>query len=311
MIVISSINGKVGLPAAIKKLVQGGSAVDAVEIATRIVERNMADQTVGRGGLPNVLGEVRLDASIMDGRTLRAGAVGSVQGYVHVITLARHVMEETPHVFLVADGAERLAREIGMPLDHPLTSEAKKVWQDGLRKYDPDLNVDTLPKRNDLRLVVDAMNQPMAGWKPKPHGTVNLIARDDDGNLATAVSTSGWAWSYPGRLGDSPVIGAGSYADNRWGAVASTGTGEVTLRTAAARSIILYMKMGLSLDDAQHEAMKDLKDLKDGYIEHIAIIGLNKDGHHTGYTFRPDERYAFMTDQMDHPAEIDMKKLEA
>src|SRR5262249_32392331 len=107
MVLVSSINGKIGMTSAMAVLTAGGAAVDGVEAGTRDVERNVADHSVGLGGLPNVLGEVRLDASIMDGRTLRAGAVGAVRNHIHVITLARQVMERTPHVLLVADGAER------------------------------------------------------------------------------------------------------------------------------------------------------------------------------------------------------------
>ena len=119
------------------------------------------------------------------------------------------------------------------------------------------------------------------------HGTINSLARDRDGNLATAVSTSGWAWGYPGRLGDSPVLGARSYADNRWAAAASTGTGEAVLRVSTTRSIVLYMKMGWDLGRAVREAM-------------------NRDGEHVGFSYREDERYVYMTDTMSDPAEVNM-----
>ncbi len=285
----------------------GGSALDAVEHATRIVERNPTDHTVGLGGLPNILGEVRLDAAIMDGRTLRAGAVGSVRGHVHAITLARRVMEDTPHVFLVGDGAERLARELEQPEEVLLTPEAEARWHEGLHRSCPGVDPERVGEQAGLRVAVETMNQPMAGWRPgKGHGTVNFIARDREANLASAVSTSGWPWSYPGRLGDSPVIGAGSYADNRWGAAASTGTGEVVLRTSATRSIILYMKMGAEVGPAVRMAMADLRDLNDPLVEHIAIIALDRSGTHVGYSHRREERYAYMTDELDAPAAVDM-----
>ena len=304
MIVVSSINGRIGLPAALAVLERGGSAVDAVEAGTQLVERNARDQSVGLGGLPNLPGEVRLDAAIMDGRTLRAGAVGSVRGCVHVITLARRVMEKTPHAFLVGDGAERLARELGMAQEELLTPAARSRWRQGLRHHYPDLEVDRLDSRGEILDMVRTLNQPMAGWEPEaPHGTVNFIARDGKGNLATAVSTSGWPWSYPGRLGDSPVIGAGSYADNRWGAAASTGTGEVVLRTSAARSIILYMKMGMDLAPAVKEALRDLRDLRDPHAGHIAIIAVDRNGAHAGYAHRPGARYAWMGAGMEESQE--------
>ena len=307
MIALSSINGKIGLPAAVATLTNGGSALDAVEAGTRIVERNPNDHTVGLGGLPNLLGQVRLDASIMDGRTLRSGAVGSVQHYAHVITLARKVMEETPHVFLVGDGAQHLAAEMGMEREDLLSPAAAEKWRQGLAHHFPDLDPTQIESQDELRQMVHALNKPMEGWQPKdPHGTVNFIAQDREGNLATAISTSGWPWSYPGRLGDSTVICCGGYADNRWGAAASTGTGEVVLRTAATRSIVLYMKMGMELSAAVCEAMQDLRDLNDPYTDHIAIIALSPQGDHVGYTHRPNERYAYMTDAMTDPAEADM-----
>ena len=300
MIIVSSINGKIGIPRAMAVLRQGETAVDAVEAGTREVERNSADHSVGLGGLPNILGEVRLDALIMDGSTLRAGAVGAVGEQIHVITLARRVMDHTPHVFLVADGAERFAREIGMRPEDPLTAGATAQWRERLRRCFPDLDLDGLRERSTLLDLVKALN---GHWTPS-HGTVNFLAQDREGNLAAAVSTSGWPWSYPGRLGDSPVIGAGGYADNRWGAAASTGTGEVAIRTSTARSVILYMKMGLALPEALQEALRDLRDLHDPHAEHIALIGLDRAGRHAGYTHRPNERYAYMTDAMTEPEEV-------
>ncbi len=301
MIIVGSINGKIGVPRAMAVLRQGGTAVDAVEAGSREVERNPADHSVGLGGLPNILGETRLDALIMDGSTLRAGAVGAVGNQIHVITLARRVMDHTPHVFLVADGAERFAREIGMRPEDPLTADAAAQWRDRIRRRFPDFDPDGLRECSTLLDLVKALN---GHWTPS-HGTVNFLAQDGEGNLATAVSTSGWPWAYPGRLGDSPVVGAGGYADNRWGAAACTGTGEVTIRTSTARSVILYMKMGLALPEALQEALRDLRDLHDPYADHIALIGLDRAGRHAGYTHRPKERYAYMTDAMTEPAEVD------
>ncbi len=316
MIVLASRNGRTGLPAAVEVMSQGGSAVDAVEAGTRVVERNPEDPTVGLGGLPNILGEVRLDASIMDGSSLKGGMVGSVRGHVHAITLARRLMERGPHVFLVADGAERLARDLGLVEEEPLTERSAATWRHHLQKRYPDLDVDLIAERSDLLSIVDELQLSMAGWDEMKqvagpgsttHGTVNFLARDRDGNVASAVSTSGWAWGYPGRLGDSPVLGAGSYADNRWGAAASTGTGEVVLRMSTSRSIVLYMKMGMDLTSAVREAMVDLRSLNDPLVEHIAVIALNRDGEHVGLAYRKNERYVYLTDTMSEPAEVDMK----
>lgn len=315
MIVLASRNGRIGLRAAMDTMTSGGTAVDAVEAGSRVVERNPQDPTVGLGGLPNVLGEVRLDAAIMDGSTLKGGAVGSVRRHVHAVTLARRLMERGPHVFLVADGAERLARDLGLVEEEPLTDRAAATWKKHLRKRFPDLDVDRINERSDLLSIVDELQLSMAGWDEMKqvagpgsttHGTVNFLAQDRDGNVASAVSTSGWAWGYPGRLGDSPVLGAGSYADNRWGAAASTGTGEVILRMSTSRSILLYMKMGMDLTSSVREAMTDLRALDDPLVEHIAVIALNRDGEHVGLAYRNHERYVYLTDTMSDPAEVDM-----
>src|SRR6476661_7052029 len=138
MMIIGSVNGAIGLPAAWAILEAGGSALDAVEAATRVVEDNPEDHTVGYGGYPNLLGQVELDASIMDGTTLRAGAVGALRGYRHPISVARRVMEELPHVLLVGEGAARFADELGMPCEQLLTPETERAWRAGIDGRLPD-----------------------------------------------------------------------------------------------------------------------------------------------------------------------------
>ena len=183
--VVSTANGAVGIRDAMAVLRGGGSALDAVEAGTRRVELNERDHTVGLGGLPNITDEVRLDASIMDGRTLRAGAVGSVRGILHAITLARRVMERSPHVLLVADGAERFAREIGMTEHNLLTEEAASRWREGLAHRHPDIDPDGIAGRDRLLELVGGAQDSMRGWDPpgpaEPHGTVNFLALDRDG----------------------------------------------------------------------------------------------------------------------------------
>lgn len=220
MIVIASTNGRTGVVEAMRVLRAGGSAVDAVEAGVRVVESDPADQTVGYGGLPNLVGEVELDASIMDGATRRAGAVGAVRRCEHPISLARRVMEELPHVLLVGSGAERFAREMGFPERDLGTPEATAVWREVFETRVPAAYADRLPYLESLRRFARLAVDP-----ERPTETVNVIARDAAGNLSCWVSTSGWAWKYPGRLGDSPVIGAGNYADSRYGAAACTGRG--------------------------------------------------------------------------------------
>ena len=317
--VVSTANGAVGIRDAMAVLRDGGSALDAAEAGTRRVELNPRDHTVGLGGLPNIAGEVRLDASIMDGRTLRAGAVGSVRGILHAITLARRVMERSPHVLLVADGAERFAREIGMVEHELLTEEAASRWREGLAHRHPDVDPDGIAGRDRLLELVGGAQDSMRGWDPPgaeeppgpkdPAGTVNFLALDRGGNLASAVSTSGYPWGYPGRLGDSPIIGAGGYADNRWGAAASTGTGEVVLRTLTTRSVVLYLRTGMTLSDAMKTALDDLRDLNDPLAGHIAVIALSPSGEHSGYAYRSGEHYVYLNDAMAEPDTADMVQM--
>lgn len=313
MMVVSTANGAAGIREAMAVLRGGGSAVDAVEAGTRLVELNARDHTVGLGGLPNVLGEVRLDASIMDGCTLRSGAVGSVRGILHAVTLARRVMEHSPHVLLVADGAERFAREIGMAKRELLTEEAASQWREGLAHRHPDVDPDRIAGRERLLELVGGARDSMRGWDPagadQPHGTVNFLALDAGGNLASAVSTSGYPWGYPGRLGDSPIIGAGGYADNRWGAAASTGTGEVVLRTLTTRSVVLFLRTGMTLAAAMTAALADLRDLRDPLAGHIAVIALTPAGEHAGYAYRTDEHYLYLDGAATEPKTAAMTQM--
>jgi len=293
MIVIASENGRVGIVEAMRVLRCGGSALDAVETGIRLVEDNAEDETVGVGGIPNLLGEVQLDASIMDGRRRTCGAVGSVRGYAHPISIARRVMEELPHVFLVGEGAERFAAEIGAERRHLLTEKTANTWRRRMLEAMSEEELEHLAEDPNLRRWVSVTMDPrLAG------GTVNFIAQDAEGNIACGVSTSGWAWKYPGRLGDSPVIGAGNYADNRYGAAACTGLGEMTIRAGTARSVVLYMHMGLDVEEACIRAMKDLQELQPG--GGVDIIALDHQGRPAAVSNEEvGSTYVVMTDEMD------------
>ncbi|HID52496.1 MAG TPA: asparaginase [Anaerolineae bacterium] len=299
MIVTASANGKVGIVAAVQVLRDGGTAVDAVETGIRLVEANPDDHTVGYGGFPNLLGEVELDASIMNGRTLESGAVGAVKGYLHAISIARQVMETLPHVFLVGDGAERFAAEMGFTQQDLLTEEAHTIWAKRLQKDMPPDVFAHLQEQTDLRDWVRLATDP-----ERAKGTVNFIAQDSNGDIACGVSTSGWAWKYPGRLGDTPIIGAGNYADNRYGAAACTGMGEMAIRGATAHSLVFYMKMGLSLEEAGARAMDDLNDLDGRFLSVMNIIALDKDGRPAGFTSSRGRTYIYQTADMVEPAEV-------
>ncbi len=302
-VMVASENGRRGMLAAMARLREGGSALDAVELACRIVEDDPDDHSVGYGGLPNALGEVELDASIMDGATLRAGAVAAVQGYGRAITLARRVMEETPHVLVVARGAERLAAELGETPQDQRTEEALRRWRE--RFTERGLTPGT---SGPLRTVAHALTQPLnlqdkiyKAARVDTLGTVNFIARDRHGNLASAVSTSGLGWKYPGRVGDSPLIGAGNYCDNRYGAAACTGMGELAIRVSTARSLVLYLKCGMTLRDAGREALRDLLALDAGAGQYMNIVAMTPDGEVAGFTTVPGKQYLYQRDDMVEP----------
>ncbi len=298
-IVAASANGMIGMEAAVEVLRAGGSALDAVIAGTRLVEANPDDHTVGFSGLPNLLGEVELDASVMEGTGLRAGAVGALQGYQDAVDLARRVMDELPHVLIAGPGSARLAAEIGFEPKNLLTPEIEEIWRKGLEGSN-----ETYATRGGyldrIRSIVGqtAKDPEKAGFEEPPHGTVNFIARDRTGRIACAVSTSGWAWKYPGRLGDSPIIGAGNYADDRWGAAACTGRGEMAQRCCTAHSVVTFMHFGLSLDEALKTAMNDLSRLDDPYTSEMNIVAMDKSGTPGAATTTPGKTFVFMREDM-------------
>ncbi len=276
-------------------LKSGGSALDAVEAGIRLVEANPDDHTVGYNGYPNLLGELELDASIMDGSTLETGAVAGMKDYVYSISVARKVMETLPHVLLVGDGAERFAAEMGFEIEpEMLTNEMKDFWEERLKRDMPDDVFDNIKDQPDLSRWVT-----LASDAEKAKSTVNFIVQDKDGNIASGVSTSGWAWKYPGRVGDSPIIGAGNYADNRYGACACTGMGEMAIRASTSHSLVFYLKMGLSLHEASTRTMQDLNDLQGRFISGMNLVALDQAGNHTGFTSQKGKTYIYQTDDMD------------
>jgi isoaspartyl peptidase/L-asparaginase-like protein (Ntn-hydrolase superfamily) len=299
MIVIASANGQVGIREAMRVLKGGGSAVDAVEAGIQPVESNPEDHTVGYSGLPNLLGEVELDASLMDGRTLQAGAVGAMRNFEHAISIARKVMEELPHVLLAGSGAERFAKEMNFPERDLLTPEAERIWREIFEERAPSVYGERVKYLDSIRRFAKLAADP-----ERPNETVNFIARDAQGNLATGVSTSGWSWKYPGRLGDSPVIGAGNYADNRYGAAACTGRGEMAMRCCTAHSVVMYLKMGKTLAEAGAAATQDLAYLVDPYFGRVSIIAMDARGNHAAFSNAPDTTYVYLTDAMDTYAEV-------
>lgn len=302
MLVLASHEGAVGIEQAICCLEQGGVALDAVEAGIRPVEADSTIRSVGNGGYPNLLGEVECDAAIMDGRTLRAGAVGALCGYVHAISIARQVMERLPHVMLAGSGACRFAEEIGAEKQNLLTTKAEvsyQTWRDR-RLSAPDRT-----KWPDTALSGYAWP---SGDQPEAKDTIVFITIDGNGNIAAGGSTSGWAYKYPGRLSDSGLIGAGVYADNRYGACVCTHTGELAIRAGTARSVLLYMKKGASVRTACDEAAQDLRDLKGGYLGPVIIHAVDRYGESCVVAigeFREPPVYHLWTEATEQPERRD------
>lgn len=271
-VILTSSEGEYGIAESIRLLQRGAPLLDALQAGIEQVESDKRARTVGFGGAPNILGQMELDASIMDGDTLMSGAVGAVQGVPHPIALARKVMETLPHVFLVGDGARRFAHEVGLDSGDVLADESRDAWHKWLEQNVP---------KDDRENLDQAKLAKYISFKTRSSislGTVTFLIRSEQGACVGGVSTSGWAYSYPGRLGDSPVIGAGLYVDNRYGAASCTHTGEMTIRSSTARSVVLYMKKGARVEEACEEALQDLRDLKGGYLGNVIVHAFDKHG---------------------------------
>jgi beta-aspartyl-peptidase (threonine type) len=288
--IIGTRNSKNMLHLGAEILRMGGSAMDAVEAATNAVEDNPEDTSVGLGGIPNLLGTVQLDASIMDGRTMKTGAVAAVEKYVHVTSIARKVLEVSPHALLVGPGADLFAGAMGFERRDP-TTEGSRHYHD-LFLRDAFGEVEDEGRRQYLTAYVE--NHGMMDWydrlSDKHHGTVNIMAMDAKGDICSAVSTSGTALKFPGRVGDSPIIGAGNYCDNRVGAAACTGRGELAIRRSTSRTIIGYMENGMTLREAAVQAMVDIHTLEDS--GGMNCLALDREGNTvSASTNRPSIHY--------------------
>ena len=274
MILVTNNEGTLGVPTAVRMLAAGHPALDAIEAGIRLIEADPSVRTVGRGGWPNLLCELELDACVMDGSTLRTGAVGALKGYLHPVSVAREIMRRLPHELLVGEGAARFAREIGAQTAENLIEDSRRVWQDWFDRTLTPAQKQAWPDIPLAELCRHAID-PETG-----RDTTVFLALDRDSRIGSATSTSGWAWKYPGRLGDSPIVGAGSYADSRYGAAACTGAGEMTIRCGTARSVVLYIKKGATVSDAVMEAADDMRALKTGLINRVTIHAIDAAGGH-------------------------------
>ncbi|MDA0329414.1 MAG: isoaspartyl peptidase/L-asparaginase [Gemmatimonadetes bacterium] len=259
-------------------LSRGGGALDAVEAGVRVPEADPSVTTVGYGGFPDRFGKVTLDACIMD-ETGRCGSVAFLQKIKHPISVARRVMEETPHVMLVGQGALDFAVAQGFERENLLTPEAEAAWLQW-----KETNGETLPRINI-----------------ENHDTIGMLTLDQAGNLAGACTTSGAAFKYHGRVGDSPLIGAGLYVDNEVGGATSTGWGEAVIRAVGCFLVVEFMRQGYSPAAACEMAVDrvisknpDWRDIQVGFL------ALDKNGQHGSFCIAPGFNYAIYTPEMEN-----------
>ncbi|MBB4066323.1 isoaspartyl peptidase/L-asparaginase [Gellertiella hungarica] len=297
MILIANSEAWPGFSKSIECLRRGERAVDALVAGICEVEREAKVRSVGYGGWPNMLGRMEFDAGVMDGATRQVGAVGAVPDTLPVAALAREVMRRLPHVMLTGDGARRFATELGFPIDETLHPDSKRVWWERLQK---ELSPEALAAFPDIPLA--PLSHAITDPERVRDNTV-FLGRDSAGDLASVTSTSGWAWKYPGRLGDSPIPGAGYYADSRFGAAACTHTGEMTMRCGTARTIVLALRLGHSLRQAVDLAVEELKDLRDGFIGGVVIHAIDADQTHRVVSLNCEEpiHYWFWQEGMNEP----------
>ena len=323
MKVIASSNGIQATRRAYELLVQGAEVLDAVVAGVTLVEDDPDDTSVGYGGLPNELGVVELDAAVMHGPSHRAGGVAALQKIRHAARVAQLVMQRTDHSLLVGEGALEFARAHGFREENLLTEKARKIWlywkqtlsdkddwlpPDG--EIDPDVarffDLPALPSNVSADSLVAA--QPHAKTKsiPRPTGTCHCAAIDDRGDIACVTTTSGLAFKIPGRVGDSPIIGAGLYVDNAIGSCGATGRGEATLKNLTSFASVELMRDGRSPAEAGLEALRRVAGhttepwLLDGQGRpnfNLKLYVLAKDGRHAGISLRGPGQFAVTDDR--------------
>jgi N4-(beta-N-acetylglucosaminyl)-L-asparaginase len=283
--------------AAWQILGRGGRALDAVEEGVKLIEGSQSC-CVGLGAYPDRDGKVTLDSCIMD-EFSNCGSVAFLERIKHPISVARAVMEKTPHVMLVGSGAQQFAISEGFPLeDEKLSPEAEKVYQDWLKKsnYKPVMNVEN--KRSDDHHAPGHGEAPLFN-----HDTIGMVAMDANGNLSGSCTTSGLAFKMHGRVGDSPIIGAGLFVDNEVGACTATGVGEEVIRICGSHTVVELMRQGLSPEEACRQAIERIvknRKNKPNDIQ-VAFLAINKNGETGSYALQKGFNYAIRT--------IDMAKL--
>ena len=264
-------HGQAANAAAWEVLKNGGNALDAVEQGVRVTESDPKVSTVGIGGRPDRTGVVSLDACIMNSAG-DCGSVAFLQNIENPISVARKVMEETPHVMLVGQGALDFAKEQGFEEKNLLTEEAEADWKKWLESNNPD-----------ARPEINVEN----------HDTIGMVALDEAGNLSGACTTSGAAWKLHGRVGDSPIIGAGLYVDNEVGAATATGWGEAVIRAVGCFLVVEFMRQGHSPEDACRLAVERVISKNPDWKEiQVGFLALNKAGEYGSYCIQDGFDYA-------------------
>jgi len=283
---------------------QGADTLDAVIAGVNIQELDPEDTSVGYGGLPNEDGITELDASVMHGPTRRCGAVAAIRGCRTPSKIAKLVMEQTDHVMLAGEGADRFAVAMGFPAESLQTEKSRLawlVWKQSLRDRNGHSNwgpgIDSGPEKPPLAMLKQSFPQADDAllewaWNVAMHpttGTITCLALNEKGEMSGTTTTSGMAWKIPGRVGDSPVIGAGLFVDQDIGAVGSTGRGEENIRIAGAHAVVENMRRGMSPKDACLDALKriarNFKDDKQWLSKvDIQFYALRKDGEYAAAT---------------------------
>jgi isoaspartyl peptidase/L-asparaginase-like protein (Ntn-hydrolase superfamily) len=265
-------HGRAANEAAWSVLAAGGTALDAAEAGVRVSEADPDVRTVGRGGYPDRNGVVTLDACVMDHRG-RCGAVAALEDVQHATSVARAVMEDTPHVLLAGDGARAFALDQGFSTTDLVTEQSRRDWQEW-RATDDD---GARPRPN-------VENQPGADT----HDTIGMLVLDDAGRLAGACTTSGTAWKMPGRVGDSPLIGAGLYVDGAVGAACATGWGEAVVRVSGAHLAVEALRQGASPRTACRRVLERIERLHTDLADvQVGVLALTADGQIGAYGLQP------------------------
>lgn len=265
--------------AAVARLASGGTLLDAIEAGARVPEADLSNHSVGKGGYPDRDGRVTLDAVIMDDRG-HVGAVAALEDVTHAISVARAVMEKTPHTLLVGEGARRFALDNGFKAETLLTPEAEAEWRKWLRtaKYQPVANIENRRPRGS---ALD-------------HDTLGLIARGPDGSFAGACTTSGMAFKMHGRVGDSPQVGSGLFVEAGVGAATATGVGEEVTRIAGTARVVANMRAGASPGAACREAVKHIAELRGDALRDVQVgfLAISRTGEVGAFALLPGFTYA-------------------